>query len=73
MAEAEEVVSDVARHATSYARDLWHRHRGMAAVAGSTWHLQMWSARVDIAGDDRVRSTVHTDPRSHSNPRRRRC
>lgn len=27
MAEAEEVVSDVARYATSYVRDLWHRHR----------------------------------------------
>lgn len=28
MAEAEEVVSDVARHATVFARDLWRRHRG---------------------------------------------
>lgn len=27
MAEAEEVLTDVARHATVYARDLWRRHR----------------------------------------------
>lgn len=27
MAEAEEVISDVARHATVYARTLWHRYR----------------------------------------------
>jgi nitric oxide reductase NorD protein len=27
MAEAEEVITDVARHATVYARDLWRRHR----------------------------------------------
>lgn len=27
MAEAEEVVSDVARHATVFVRDLWRRHR----------------------------------------------
>ncbi len=32
MAEAEEVVSDVARYATSYARDLWHRHRERAGT-----------------------------------------
>ena len=30
MAEAEEVVTDVARHATVYARDLWHRYRRQA-------------------------------------------
>ena len=27
MAEAEDVITDVARHATIFARDLWHRHR----------------------------------------------
>ena len=27
MAEAEDVITDVARHATIYARDLWQRHR----------------------------------------------
>ena len=27
MAEAEEVITDVARHATVFARDLWHRYR----------------------------------------------
>lgn len=32
MAEAEEVVSDVARYATSYARDLWQRHRERAGT-----------------------------------------
>ncbi|NYT80643.1 VWA domain-containing protein [Alcaligenaceae bacterium] len=28
MAEAEDVITDAARHATIYARDLWQRHRG---------------------------------------------
>ncbi|MBB5217560.1 nitric oxide reductase activation protein NorD [Parapusillimonas granuli] len=31
MAEAEDVITDAARHATIYARDLWQRHRGKAA------------------------------------------
>lgn len=32
MAEAEEVISDAARHATVFARDLWRRHRGRDRV-----------------------------------------
>ncbi|HEY6132900.1 MAG TPA: hypothetical protein VIW70_02880, partial [Rubrivivax sp.] len=31
MAEAEDVITDVARHATVYAQDLWRRHRGAPA------------------------------------------
>lgn len=31
MAEAEEVITDVARHATVFTRDLWRRHRGNVA------------------------------------------
>lgn len=33
MAEAEDVITDAARHATIYARDLWLRHRGEAEQA----------------------------------------
>jgi nitric oxide reductase NorD protein len=33
MAEAEEVLADVARHATVYARDFWRRHRQRTAEA----------------------------------------
>src|SRR5690606_34242157 len=32
MAEAEDVITDAARHATIYARDLWQRHRGKPDV-----------------------------------------
>ncbi|MEX0709033.1 MAG: VWA domain-containing protein [Woeseia sp.] len=47
MAEAEEVVSDVARHATSYARDLWHRHRERAGTP-EILVLADVAARVDL-------------------------
>lgn len=45
MAEAEEVITDVARHATVFARDLWQRHRGQDAPAVS---LADVAARVDL-------------------------
>lgn len=47
MAEAEEVITDVARHATIYARDLWRRHR--RNVPGpSTAALRDVAPRLDL-------------------------
>lgn len=47
MAEAEEVITDVARHATIYARDLWRRHR--KGVPGpSTTALRDVAPRLDL-------------------------
>lgn len=38
MAEAEDVITDAARHATSYAQALWRRHRKAAPAAGMSLH-----------------------------------
>lgn len=46
MAEAEEVVTDVARHATVFARDLWQRHRGGQAAPAVA--LTDVAARIDL-------------------------
>ena len=46
MAEAEDVITDVARHATVFARDLWRRHRTMPAA--ETVALAGISQRVDL-------------------------
>ena len=46
MAEAEEVVTDVARHATVFARDLWRRHRG--GRAARTYTLVDFASRIDL-------------------------
>ena len=46
MAEAEEVVTDVARHATVFARDLWQRHRGGQEVPAVS--LTDIAARIDL-------------------------
>lgn len=47
MAEAEEVITDVARHATIYARALWHRHR-KSAPADSGVSLRDVAQRLDL-------------------------
>ncbi|MGH8195657.1 MAG: hypothetical protein ACREQ8_14845 [Woeseiaceae bacterium] len=47
MAEAEEVVSDVARHATVFARDLWRRHREREGVT-PTLLLADVAVRIDL-------------------------
>ena len=47
MAEAEEVVSDVARHATVFARDLWRRHRERGGVT-PTIGLADVAPRIDL-------------------------
>jgi len=44
MAEAEDVITDVARHATVFARDLWRRHR----TAPETVALAGISRRIDL-------------------------
>ena len=47
MAEAEDVIIDVARHATVFAQDLWRRHRapaGTSAIPG----LQDFAQRIDL-------------------------
>lgn len=45
MAEAEEIVTDVARHATVFARDLWRRHRKTGAA---TIGLADVAPRIDL-------------------------
>lgn len=47
MAEAEEVITDVARHATIYARDLWRRHRKDMSGPSST-SLKDIAPRLDL-------------------------
>jgi nitric oxide reductase NorD protein len=47
MAEAEDVITDVARHATAYAQALWRRHRPSSGVA-RTWGLADLASRVDL-------------------------
>jgi nitric oxide reductase NorD protein len=47
VAEAEEVITDVARHATIYARDLWRRHRKDAPGPGVT-SLRDIASRLDL-------------------------
>lgn len=47
MAEAEDVLTDVARHATVYARELWLRRRGRPAVAKPVPLAQV-QARLDL-------------------------
>ena len=47
MAEAEEVITDVARHATIYARDLWRRHR-KDAPGPNTTSLRDVAPRLDL-------------------------
>ncbi len=47
MAEAEEVISDVARHATVYARTLWHRYR-TSPDQPTTVTLNDVAARLDL-------------------------
>ncbi|HUD96269.1 MAG TPA: hypothetical protein VMO24_01930 [Woeseiaceae bacterium] len=47
MAEAEEVISDVARHATVFARDLWRRNRDRTET-GSTLALADVASRLDL-------------------------
>jgi len=47
VAEAEEVITDVARHATVYARDLWRRHR-KGAPGPETTSLRDVASRLDL-------------------------
>ncbi|MEO7056969.1 MAG: VWA domain-containing protein, partial [Caldimonas sp.] len=47
MAEAEDVITDVARHATIFARDLWRRHRP-AAVGPAQVALADVAPRLDL-------------------------
>lgn len=47
MAEAEEVIQDVARHATIFARDLWRKHRKQAPGPGCT-ALRDVAQRLDL-------------------------
>lgn len=47
MAEAEDVITDAARHATIFARELWHRHR--ATPSGpAPWQLSDVAPRLDL-------------------------
>ena len=45
MAEAEDVITDVARHATIYAQDLWRRHRGAPARGAGRGHPRSRTSR----------------------------
>lgn len=47
MAEAEDIVTDVARHATIYARDLWRRHRSPPEFPRSIALIDV-AARIDL-------------------------
>jgi nitric oxide reductase NorD protein len=47
MAEAEDVITDAARHATSYVQALWRRHRPSPG-ATPTWGLADLAARIDL-------------------------
>ena len=47
MAEAEEVLTDAARHATVFARDLWRRHRALPQKPANT-ALSDVVARIDL-------------------------
>jgi nitric oxide reductase NorD protein len=47
MAEAEDVITDVARHATVYAQNLWRRHRPVAAGPGPV-RLADMAQRLDL-------------------------
>ena len=47
MAEAEDVITDVARHATVFAKALWRRHRP-AAARPTLLHLTDVAARIDL-------------------------
>lgn len=47
MAEAEDVITDVARHATSYAQALWRRHRPPPSAI-RTWGLADLATRIDL-------------------------
>lgn len=47
MAEAEDVITDVARHATIYARDLWRRNRPLKAQRPAA-ELSALSQRLDL-------------------------
>lgn len=46
MAEAEDVITDVARHATTYAQTLWRRHRALTAIPTVT--LADVAPRIDL-------------------------
>ena len=54
MAEAEDVITDVARHATIYIRDLWRRNQlepnqsVQAALADAPWRLDALTRRLDL-------------------------
>lgn len=48
MAEAEELISDAARHATAYVQGLWQRHRHAKDSADPTLRLSDLAARIDL-------------------------
>ena len=47
MAEAEDVITDVARHATAYTQALWRRHRPLPK-GPETWGLEAVAVRLDL-------------------------
>lgn len=48
MAEAEDVITDVARHATVYAQDLWRRHRPAPAAGAAPLELADMARRLEL-------------------------
>jgi len=50
MAEAEDVITDAARHTTAYVQALWRRHRPSPATPQTppTWRLADYAQRIDL-------------------------